>query len=374
MRSIYDLAFAYPNGDCDRPGELAAGSTVGLILELLCYRGAPLFKMASAMGDTIFAPLYRVLEARGVGFAFFHHLRSVATDSEQTRLTAMTLEKQAELANSRYEPLIEVDGRECWPNQPLWDQLKDGDALRARGACFEDSRRPEAAGTIDLVCGRDFDLAILAVPPDVLKSTTVALKHPRWRDMLGNSASVATQACQLWLRGSAEDEGWDRSGLVSALQPPLSTWADMSHLLEYETWDGPAAPKSVHYLCGPLTDTAATSGHPEAVVEAGLLAWLEDGCGAVREDDIGVPVKDVVQSMARANGHGSDRYVQAPPGSIHHRLAPDSRLYENLFLAGDWTRTRYSGGCVENAVQSGLTVARAISGRANLGGDGAQWP
>ena len=43
-------------------------------------------------------------------------------------------------------------------------------------------------------------------------------------------------------------------------------------------------------------------------------------------------------------------------------------VYDNLYLAGDWTRTRFCGGCVENAVQSGLAAARAISGRPDLGG------
>jgi uncharacterized protein with NAD-binding domain and iron-sulfur cluster len=64
----------------------------------------------------------------------------------------------------------------------------------------------------------------------------------------------------------------------------------------------------------------------------------------------------------------SERYVQAPPGGTRHRLASDARVYDNLYLAGDWTRTRFCGGCVENAVQSGLAAARAISGRPDLGG------
>ncbi len=55
-----------------------------------------------------------------------------------------------------------------------------------------------------------------------------------------------------------------------------------------------------------------------------------------------------------------------PPGSVKGDL-PDPGLYDNLYLAGDWTRTRFSGGCVENAVQSGLACAKAISGNSTLG-------
>ena len=52
VRGIYDLAFAYPGGDCSQPGALAAGSTIGLILQMAGYRGAPLFKMASRAWGT----------------------------------------------------------------------------------------------------------------------------------------------------------------------------------------------------------------------------------------------------------------------------------------------------------------------------------
>jgi hypothetical protein len=31
-------------------------------------------------------------------------------------------------------------------------------------------------------------------------------------------------------------------------------------------------------------------------------------------------------------------------------------------VVGDWTRTRFSGGCFESAIESGMLAARAISG------------
>jgi uncharacterized protein with NAD-binding domain and iron-sulfur cluster len=373
VRGLYDLAFAYPNGDCARPGELAAGSTIGLILELFGYRGAPIFKMVSAMGDTIFAPLYRVLAGRGVNFAFFHRLRSVTTDAGHPSVATLAFDRQADLEAGRYEPLIEVAGADCWPDQPLWDQLLNGEALRERDVRFEDTADEEVAGAVTLRQGHDFDLVVLAVPPEVLKATTGDLAHPRWREMLETSASVATQACQMWLDASTEDLGWKGGGLVSAFEPPFSTWADMSHLLDRETWTGPGGPRSLHYFCGPLPDAEADASRPAAGVEATMTAWLARASAAIWPNYRPGSVGRIVQGSARANIDPSERYVQAPPGGARFRLAPDARLYENLYLAGDWTLTRYCGGCVENAVQSGLTAARAISGCPDLGGVGRRW-
>lgn len=369
VRGIYDLAFAYPGGDAAGPGALAAGSTIGLILQMTGYRGAPLFRMASAMGDTIFAPLYRVLEARGVRVALFHRLKSVGADADDVSIDTLSLDRQADFAEGRYNPFIDVAGAECWPDQPLWDQLCDGDGLRERGVNFEDSADDTAVERLELRRGRDFDLVILATPPEVLKVTTRELPAQAWRRMLLESASVATQAVQLWFNETTDRLGASAGGLISAYAPAFSTWADMSHLLACETWTGPGAATSVHYLCGTLTDAEVAGRSPMAVVKSNLAAWLDWAAKPLWPR--GEAASQV--EYARANVDASERYVQAPPGGTKHRLAPDAAPYDNLYLAGDWTRTRYCGGCVENAVQSGLTAARAISRRLDLGGEGRRW-
>jgi uncharacterized protein with NAD-binding domain and iron-sulfur cluster len=368
VRGIYDLAFAYPDGDCGHPGALAAGSTIGLILQMAAYRGAPLFKMASGMGDTIFAPLYRVLEARGVKIALFHRLRSASPDPSGASIEALHLDRQAALAKGRYDPFVTIGGADCWPNQPLWDQLEDGAALRERGVNFEDSRDDTAVERITLRHGRDFDTVILATPPEALKATTVELADPRWKRMLDESASVATQAYQLWLDASTRDLGGSADGLLSAYAPPFSTWADMSHLLGAEAWAGSGAPRSIHYVCGPLPDHAAVRETSAAHVEVTLRAWLGEAVAAIFPHAAGEDGGPPGRGWLSANHDPSERYVQAPPGGTRHRLASDARVYDNLYLAGDWTRTRFCGGCVENAVQSGLAAARAICGRPDLGG------
>jgi uncharacterized protein with NAD-binding domain and iron-sulfur cluster len=51
-----------------------------------------------------------------------------------------------------------------------------------------------------------------------------------------------------------------------------------------------------------------------------------------------------------------------PPGTLSVRLRADQSGYENLFLAGEWTRNHFEVGSFEGATMSGLLASRAISG------------
>ena len=41
----------------------------------------------------------------------------------------------------------------------------------------------------------------------------------------------------------------------------------------------------------------------------------------------------------------------------------DGSGYENLILAGDWTKTDWNVGCIEAAVTSGINAAAALEGK-----------
>ena len=86
MRGIYDLVFAFEDGDTVRP-RLAAGVALrGAMRMFFTYRGAFFWRMNAGMGDVVFAPLYQVLKRRGVRFEFFHRLRNVGLAPQAERV------------------------------------------------------------------------------------------------------------------------------------------------------------------------------------------------------------------------------------------------------------------------------------------------
>ncbi len=77
IRGLYDLAFAYEDGDVTRPRIAAGDALEGPCDRFFTYRGAFFWKMQSGMGDVVFAPLCEVLRHRGASFRFFHRLENV---------------------------------------------------------------------------------------------------------------------------------------------------------------------------------------------------------------------------------------------------------------------------------------------------------
>jgi uncharacterized protein with NAD-binding domain and iron-sulfur cluster len=144
MRGIYDLVFAFEDGDITRP-RLAAGVALrGAMRMFFTYRGALFWRMSAGMGDIVFAPLYQVLKHRGVRFEFFHRLRNVGLSPKRSKDTphvrSLEFDVQAEIAgDDEYQPLIDVNNVPSWPSQPDYAQLVDGPALKREGRAFEGS-------------------------------------------------------------------------------------------------------------------------------------------------------------------------------------------------------------------------------------------
>jgi len=376
VRALYDLGFAYPDGDASSfsNGRGATGSALRFLMELgLAYKGAPLWKMNAGMGDAVFAPLYQVLAARGVDFKFFHEVVRLDVSPDQRSIGAIVVRQQAKLRTGRYDPLVTVGGLDCWPSEPLWDQLVEGAKLSADAPDFESIRGASDADELTLAAGVDFDIAVLAFPPEMTRIVGPALSdhNAEWKQMIEQSASVATQAFQLWLRPTLADLGWKAGPTVmSAYAEPFDSWADMSHLLPHEHWTGAHIPHTIAYFCGampaPLPLPTTPPGLATQDVKRNAEKWLVDNgyfiwpAGLPRGTTPAPGL--VISSYFRSNVDPSERYVQTLPGSVRYRLAPGSRTYSNLYLAGDWTLTRYSSGCVEAAVESGMLAAQAIGG------------
>src|SRR5207248_8011913 len=117
---------------------MAAGTGLHAVLRLLFgYGGAIMWKMQAGMGDTIFTPLYNVLKSRDVTFKFFHRVTGLHPSADGRSIERITLAPQATVRNEPYDPLVTVKGLGCWPSQPLYDQLKEGEELQARGINLE---------------------------------------------------------------------------------------------------------------------------------------------------------------------------------------------------------------------------------------------
>lgn len=376
VRAIYDLAFSTDDGG-------AAGVALnGMLSMLLDYQGAIFYRMSAGMGETVFAPLYQVLQRRGVRFCFFHRVTRLELDHDGGRVDGVRFERQAQVrGGAAYQPLFDLDGLPCWPEEPLWEQLVDPEPVRARLRPVEARLLPGPGPEERLVAGQDFDEIILAIPPAALPPICAELtaRLPRWRDALAHARTIRTAAVQLWIRPDRRQLGSGEPPAISGtFADPYDTWVDMSHLVGPE---GDPAVGTILYGCGALgdgsapvdTDPATWDRHQTALVESttrylGELDGLLPGLGASRAPE-GVtgllhahgeaPAHDPA-FYVRLNQAPSERYVLSPPGSIQHRLRPGETGLSNLAVAGDWTRTALSAGCIESATVSGLEAARSI--------------
>jgi hypothetical protein len=294
-----------------------------------------------------------------------------------------------------YEPLVDVGGLPCWPNEPIWNRLQGGENLREAGVDFEADLNPLGHEPIRLRLGADFDQAVLAIPVGALAPICGELieRDERFRRGIESAATVRTQAFQLWLGSSSEEVGWPHGGdsVTGCYVEPLDTYCDMTHLIPRESWDHEPAVRSVGYFCGVLDDRAGESAAdarqrvranaveflhrdaevlwPTARAPAGGFDWevLADPAGAAGEGRLD-------SQYWRANVAPWDRYVLTPAGSVNQRLRSDDSGFDNLVLAGDWTKNGIDGGCVEAAVTSGMQAARKVTGiKRSITGQSPRW-
>lgn len=389
VRALYDMAFAYENGDVTRPA-MAAGTAVQDALRLFfTYRGAVSWKMQSGMGDTVFVPLYEVLRRRGVRFEFFHSVSRLKLSSDRRFVEEIEVIPQVRLKGSGYEPLVPVEDPkcpDCWPSEPLWDQIVDGEKLRKQGTNLEWEANPLRHKPLALRRGKDkdFELVVLGIPVAGLEEICGELiedaDNPRFGEMIKNSRTVMTQAFQLWLNRPLQRLGWqfNENSIMTAFVEPLDTYANMTHLLPREAWPREMHVEDIAYFCGVLEDRPdETQQDANERVRAQAIDYLNHDVktiwpeSAIRDgfdwrllvdQDRGKGPKRFGSQFWQANFQQTERYVLTPPGSVKHRLKANQSGYENLFLAGDWTKTGIDGGCVEAAVMSGMQASRAICG------------
>ena len=387
ITGIYDLVFAYRNGDRKRPA-LAAGQALrGALRMFFSYRGAMFWRMASGMGDAVFAPLYKVLADKGVKFRFCHELKQIKFAEVPTGKIVRSV--RFRVNDDVGDPL---DRFGCWPNAPRTPREPVAFTLS-----YDDSE--DGSGN----SRTSFDAVVFATGIEPLEKAAGAelrkVLPSKWDAMCKHVKTVATQSAQVWLSKDLQQLGWNRGTvIVSSLGAPFETWADMTRTLASEQahrrnaakTPAPAnrQPRSVAYFCGVLADKVAADKAPD-VVKANARAMLEENLkpiwpAAYKAASNGkkalTPLDAVVDPNGKkppgpdnfdaqhfkANIEGSDRYTQSLPGSIEFRISPLDPTVLNMTLAGDWTDCGFNAGCIEAAAMSGRLAAHAISGKPDL--------
>ena len=388
FRGCYDYVFGYPAGVTDHRSVGAGTAIRGLLRLAFTYKGSLFFKMTAGMGDTIFAPYYQMLKHRGVKFKFFNAATHLALDKTKTYIDRIDMVAQAKVKDGDYDPFVIVKDLPCWPSEPLWDQLVDGAKLEKSGVDFECEKEAPTGEKYSLQRGTDFDELILGASLGSLPymaSELVAASN-RWKLMMEKVGTVATHAAQFWVDKTAAEMGWndlvakhnignipaDLKTLITSFVEPLDTWADMSDLIDREDWADPG-PKSIAYFCSPAHNAGVDPGTWEERVKDWAdndLIRMWPGATKGGKFDLSLlhaegaktgPAKFKAQYF-RENLYGSERYVLSVPNSVQYRLPPDGAGFENLFIAGDWTRCGINAGCVEAATISGLAAARGLTG------------
>lgn len=313
-------------------------------------------------------PLYQVLRARGVKFAFFHKVESLKLSSDKTTVAAVDMGVQATLKDpaADYDPLVVVKGLPAWPMGPRFEQLLQGQALQEQDIDLESYWSPwQPVEHKTLVAGQDYDQLVFAIligaVPHLCGELVSAL--PAWAEMVNKVTTVQTQTMQLWLGRSTQALGWDiplknptDTVIGATYLNPLDGQVDFSHLLAWESWPADAAPQSLWYFSGAMDDCEtpppfSDTGYParaHARVKAQCIQYLQTAIGPLlplatsnavsppgdpvgldfsllvphQANSAGVGVQRFDQQFWRANIDPTERYVTSPraarPRALRH--------------------------------------------------------
>jgi len=403
-----NLSYQYPQGDTTRSPQMAAGAYLHWTLRSFAYMGAFAWLFAAGTGETVIAPLYLVLKARGVKFEFFNKVESLQLSPDQTTVAAVQVAVQATLKDpaAGYDPLIEVKGLPTWPGGPRFEQLVQGEVLQQQNIDLESYWSPwQPVAHKTLIAGQDYDKLVFAISigavPHLCTELVSAL--PAWAEMVKKVTTVQTQTMQLWLSRSTQTLGWEiplknptDTVIGATYLNPLDGQVDFSHLLAWESWPDTAEPQSLWYFSGAMDDCEAPppftdTDYParaRARVKAQCIQYLQTAIGpllpkattnavsppgdpvgldfsllvAHQASSAGVGVQRFDQQFWRANIDPTERYVTSPPGSTAARLKAWGSGISNLVLAGDWIYTGLNVGSVEGAVMGGRLASHAICG------------
>ena len=396
VRMVYDQVYSYEHGDTNKP-KLSAAVALRFIVKMLFeYNGAIMWKMQAGMGDTVFAPIYEVLKRRGVKFKFFHNISHIGLSKDKKSIDNIKINVQATIKNNKeYEPLIEVKRLRCWPSEPLYNQLEQGEALQKLTEedpynnpleSFWSTWKP--VNQITLKKEENFDIVVLGISIAALPYICQELidASSDWRKMIDHVKTVNTQGGQIWLTKTLSQLGWqEASPVLGSYVEPLDTYADMSYLIERENWSSSNYPCSLAYFTGvmldpgipPQDDSQFPRREQEKIAQT-AIHFMKNHIGylwpdaTTPENPQGLDWNLLVapnnlqgenrfySQWWRINIYPTERYVLSLPNGCQYRLKTDQSGFEHLYLTGDWINNGFNAGAIEPTVMSGMQTARAI--------------
>ncbi|MCG6192385.1 NAD(P)-binding protein [Leptospira sp. FAT2] len=389
VQAIYGLVF----GGVDQYTFAAGTALKGALRMVFTYKGAVAYRMQAGMGDTILTPMYEILKRRGVHIKFFHRVRELipGTANGKACIQSVRVGKQVNLKNDEYSPLIDVKGLGCWPSEPLYDQIVEGEILKKENVDLENywsdwKDREE----IVLEYGKDFDrlvfgISIGAIPfvcPQILE------ENSQWKQMTETITTCLTDAFQLWMFPDTAGLGWkywkNEPPILGSYVEPFDTWCDMSHLINRESWPDDMFPNQIAYFCGPSPSGIAPKNplaNPDIPAEmeklkARIVKFLDQDArglwpastptgktsgfnwNLLIDQDKTLGAKRIDSQYVRLNIQPTERYVLSVKGSTKYRLPAGDNGYSNLVITGDWIQNSVlNAGCVESTVVSGIEAA-----------------
>ncbi len=191
VRVLYDLAFAYEQGDPKRPNVAAGMALENLFRILFGHDGALMLRMEGGMGDVIFAPLYDALVKRGVHFRFFHHVTGLGVSEDGRAIETVEAIEQATLRDGRVPAAGDGRGRALLARRAALGPARAGRAAACE-RCRPRARGRSARARLDSGCtaARTSTPSCSASPPvrcEPLCGELVAA-NPRFAAMLGAGA------------------------------------------------------------------------------------------------------------------------------------------------------------------------------------------
>ena len=326
-----------------------------------------------------------MLENRGVKFEFFHELTDIKLDSSLKIVKQLQFNVQAKPKTAAYNPFIRVKTLDCWPSEPLWNQLENSAALKGK-----DLEAPHGVdGSVKtLSVSQDFDSVILAIPPraTLVSAPSLITQDSNWSN-LKDMPVTATQSMQLWLNDDIETltQYTDTFFVAGNYRSGLHGMAEFANILKYEDWSNvQTPPKGLIYFSGVMTSPHKTGdmtvrelGNKKARDTAGTMlisSGEEVFQGAQNPTPTTIPYsfdfnalypssntksgQDRLSSQyTRGNLVPSELYTQCPPGTKSLRIDPLAPPQTNMTVAGDWVDTRLNVGSVEGTVIGGRLAA-----------------